>query len=78
MKFCGSHFGLLFLTSADLDPTDFLTENSFVLKLSAIFAPWDEAVTSLDILETEEFAKLCQNAEMCNTAIENFRGKNHK
>ena len=74
MKFTGSDFALLFFTSADLTPSDFLSENAFVLKLSAIFAPWDEAVSAVEILSTEEFAKLCENVEMCNVVLNNLKG----
>ena len=76
MKFTGTHFGLVFLTSAELSPDDFLDETQFVMKLSALFATWDNAVANTEIPEEEDFKKLCESTEMCNLVVKNFEGNN--
>ena len=74
MKFTGSHFGLVFLTSSDLEPEDFLNETDFTCKMSAIFAPWDEIRSATEIPSREEFEKLCKTEEMCNMVVKNLEG----
>ena len=76
MKFSGSSFGLLFLTSSELEPEDMLKETSFVCKMTAIFAPWDEALASTEIPDKESFAAACTNTEMCNLCVKNLEGIN--
>ena len=75
MKYIGSHFGLLFLTSSELEPEDFLSQVSFVEKLSAIFAPWDTAVSNTEIPDEKELQALCKKADMCNILVKNFESK---
>ena len=79
MKYTGSHFGLLFLTSAELNPDDFLEETSFRLKMSAIFAPWEKSLTAVEIPTTEEIKNLVTSdlctSDICNVLIKNFKGE---
>ena len=74
MKFTGNHFGLTFLTSAEMEPNDFLEETAFMLKFSTIFAPWEEAITSVEIPTEDEMKKLCTTVDMCNITVNNFQG----
>ena len=75
MKFTGTHVSLLFFTSSDLEPEDMLGEMEFTLKLTSIFAPWDESVSDIDIPSEASLKDLCTTAEMCNTVVKNFQGK---
>ena len=75
MKFTGNHFGLLFLTSAELEPHHFLSEINFIEKLSEIFAPWEAATSSAEIPSAEELKALCKTTEMSNMVVKNFEGK---
>ena len=74
MKFSGTHFGLTFLTSAEMEPSDFLEETAFMLKFTTIFAPWEEAISSVEIPSQDEMKELCTNVEMCNLTVANFKG----
>ena len=75
MKFNGSHFGLLFLTSPDLEPEDFLNQLSFTAKMSAIFAPWDTAISNIGFPDTEGLKAIRKSAEQLNLVVENTRRK---
>ena len=74
MKYTGTHFGLLFLTSQELEPEDFLNELSFTVKMSQLFAPWDEAITT-EIINANEMQNICKTAELANITVENLRRK---
>ena len=77
MKFTGSHLSLLFLTSSDLEPEDFLSEMDFTLKLTAIFAPWDASVSDVNIPTADELKTICTTADKCNMVIKTFRSESY-
>ena len=74
MKFTGNHFGLLFLTSAEMEPADFLEEMKFMVKFTSIFAPWEETLASITIPDADELNSLTKTTDMCNIVVKNFKG----
>ena len=74
MKYTGTHFGLLFLTSQELEPEDFLNELTFTVKMTQLFAPWDEAI-AIDVIKKDGIKDICKTAELANITVENLRRK---